>query len=86
MVEQKEKIIKTNPIIFQRRLIVKVMGKREWIEKFCSYVSRLFPPERITFSEILNDRDRRGYEAFCFINIIMPKEDSTPENDTGGTE
>jgi hypothetical protein len=81
MSEQK-KVIKMNSIIFQRRLIVKVMGKRAWVEKFCSYISRLFPPERIAFSEILDDRDKR-YEAFCFINIIMPKDEET---DSGGTE
>ena len=63
--------IKTNTELFRDRLIVKCMGKKEWIEHFCSYIYRLFPPEKITFSQILKDKHRDQY--FCFVNILYDK-------------
>jgi hypothetical protein len=52
------------------------MGKKEWIEKFCSYIARAFPPERITFSPIYNNKGRADYECFAFVNILMAENTS----------
>ena len=63
--------LKTNTELFRERLIVKCMGKKEWIEHFCTYINRLFAPEKITFTPILKDKHKDQY--FCFINIIYDK-------------
>ena len=88
MVEEKEYQVKTNTYLFQNRLLVKCMGKKEWIEKFCSYIARVFPPEKIVFSPILEDRGSHGYEYFCFINVLMSLDAKRKAdlNSSGGTE
>lgn len=71
MLENKQYEVRTNTSLFQRRLIVKCMGKKEWIEQFCSYIARMFPPERIAFSPIFrSDKKKANYEYFCYINVI----------------
>ena len=64
--------VKPNTELFRERLIVKLMGKKKaWIEHFCSYIHRLFPPEKITFTPILRDKHKEGY--FCFVNILYDR-------------
>lgn len=78
--------VKTRPLLFRKRLVIKCMGKKEWIEKFCSYISRLFPSHKITFTPILANKyrkDKSDYESYCFINIIM---DTLEDKDTGGSK
>jgi len=75
----KDSIAKTTYTIFHQRLVIKCMGKKEWIEKFCSYIARAFTPERITFSPIYNNRGRADYECFCFINLLMDATNNTKD-------
>jgi hypothetical protein len=77
-------VLKHHPMPYRKRLIIKVMGKQRWVEKFCDYISRIFPKDKLTFTPILDDKGRHGYQSFCFINIIMDDEDD--EIDSGGTE
>ena len=62
---------------FNDRLVVKLIGKPEWIERFIILLRRIYSPEYMNFSPIL--RNRGSEDSYhCFVNILM--------EDTGDSE
>lgn len=57
------------PYGFCDRLVVKLIGKTEWIQRFISDIQKLYPADRITLSPILRNKDTDGFH--CFVNILM---------------
>ena len=64
---------------FHDRLVVKLLGRAEWITRFIYDVQKLYPAERMNFSPILKNKDADGYH--CFINLIMDKPSPNEEVD-----
>ena len=55
---------------FNDRLVVKLIGKPEWIQRFIKLLQRLYTPEYLNFSPILKNRGSED-SYHCFINILM---------------
>jgi hypothetical protein len=54
---------------FEDRLVIKLIGKLEAIQRHIILLKRIYPPERLNFSPILKNRGADGFH--CFINILM---------------
>ena len=70
-----EKREKVKSYEFEDRLVVKLIGKVEWIQRFIFELNRIFTKDQLNFSPILKNRDATGYH--CFINIFMDSDDGT---------
>jgi len=54
------------------RLVVKLIGKSDYILRFISDLRKLYSANSMNISPILKNRDAEGFH--CFINIIMEGE------------
>jgi len=68
------KEITRNPYFdFERRLVIKMLGKYEHIIQAISDLHKIYPKDRMNFSPILKNKEQTGYH--CFVNIFMDYEE-----------
>jgi len=55
---------------FEDRLVVKLIGKAEWIKRHIILLRRLYSAEQMNYSPILKNRGEDN-TYHCFVNILM---------------
>jgi len=65
---------------FNDRLVVKLIGKPEWIQRFIILLRKIYSPEYMNFSPILKNRGSED-TYHCFVNILMDNPSPNEEVD-----